>query len=141
MRLVPPAPPLLHPTAVTANSVRLQWKQGDNGGSPIQEFVLNFRPVGGEWEEIMLSKKLSTYVVEGLSCGRSYEFFLIGEWSLWYVIKSANELLLAMQFYLFSLTNTPFTPFPLEIFLEILWTLFLNICFFYKIGKSSFILF
>lgn len=79
MRLVPPAPPLLHPTAVTANSVRLQWKQGDNGGSPIQEFVLNFRPVGGEWEEIMLSKKLSTYVVEGLSCGRSYEFFLIGK--------------------------------------------------------------
>jgi len=76
---VPPAPPLLHQTSITANSVRLQWKQGDNGGAPIKGFVLNYRPVSGEWEEITLSKKLSTHVIEGLNCGRSYEFFLIGE--------------------------------------------------------------
>ncbi|ODN02041.1 Down syndrome cell adhesion molecule-like protein Dscam2 [Orchesella cincta] len=76
---VPPAHPLLHPTAITANSVRLQWKQGDNGGAPIQGFVLNYRPANGEWEEITLNKKLSTHVVEGLNCGRSYEFYLIGE--------------------------------------------------------------
>jgi hypothetical protein len=76
--LVPPTAPLLHATAVTADSVRLQWKQGDNGGSAIRGFILNFRPLDGEWEEITLSRKLSTYQVEDLRCGQTYEFFLSG---------------------------------------------------------------
>ncbi|XP_035706801.1 Down syndrome cell adhesion molecule-like protein Dscam2 isoform X3 [Folsomia candida] len=73
---VPPTAPLLHPTLVTATSVRLQWKQGDNGGSSVRGFILNFRTLEGEWEEITLSRKLSTFQVGHLKCGQVYEFFL-----------------------------------------------------------------
>jgi len=92
---VPPSAPLLHPTAVTTSSVRLQWKQGDHGGSPIRGFILNFRTQGGEWEEITLSRKLSTFLVESLKCGRPYEFFLTGRYTCVGVFMTACGL----QFY------------------------------------------
>lgn len=79
MNSVPPTAPLLHPTLVTATSVRLQWKQGDNGGSSVRGFILNFRTLEGEWEEITLSRKLSTFQVGHLKCGQVYEFFLSGK--------------------------------------------------------------
>ena len=75
---VAPTPPLLHSVAVTNSSVRLQWKQGDNGGAAIMGFTLIYRRDGGEWEEVSLSRKLNSYEVLNLSCGRVYEFFLTG---------------------------------------------------------------
>ncbi|CAG7818274.1 unnamed protein product [Allacma fusca] len=75
---VVPSSPLLHTTAVSNSSVRLQWKQGDNGGTPILGFTLIYKQEGGEWEEINLNRKLSSYELRNLACGTAFEFFLTG---------------------------------------------------------------
>lgn len=49
-------------------TVRLQWKLGDNGGSRILGFSLNFREENGEWEEIRLGRKVLTHDLHDLSC-------------------------------------------------------------------------
>lgn len=76
---VPPTPPLLLVTAVTSESVQLQWKQGDNGGAAVRGFILSYRKEIGEWEELTLEQRTTTYLMEGLHCGTSYQFRLTGK--------------------------------------------------------------
>ncbi|XP_048510955.1 Down syndrome cell adhesion molecule-like protein Dscam2 isoform X2 [Athalia rosae] len=73
---VPPTPPTLLATGTTTDAVQLQWKQGDNGGSPIKGFLLAYRREFAEWEEVMIDRKASTYLLEGLQCGTNYQFNL-----------------------------------------------------------------
>ena len=49
-------------------------------------FTLIYRRDGSEWEEVSLSRKLNSYEVSNLSCGRVYEFFLTG------MSKSSKEV-------------------------------------------------
>ncbi|XP_053999257.1 cell adhesion molecule Dscam2-like isoform X2 [Hylaeus anthracinus] len=73
---VPPTPPTLLATGTTTDAVQLQWKQGDNGGAPIRGFLLAYRREFSEWEEVMLDRKASTHLLEGLQCGTRYQFTL-----------------------------------------------------------------
>ncbi|XP_059481325.1 cell adhesion molecule Dscam2-like isoform X4 [Neocloeon triangulifer] len=75
---VPPTQPILLATAVTANSVQLQWKQGDNGGAPVKGFLLSFKrdSHSSEWEDVSLDKRLTTYLLDNLDCGTQYQFKL-----------------------------------------------------------------
>ncbi|XP_043479175.1 Down syndrome cell adhesion molecule-like protein Dscam2 isoform X3 [Leptopilina heterotoma] len=73
---VPPTPPTLLATGTTNDAVQLQWKQGDNGGSPIKGFLLAYRKEFAEWEEVMLDRRASTHLLEGLQCGTKYQFTL-----------------------------------------------------------------
>ncbi|XP_076177344.1 cell adhesion molecule Dscam2 isoform X6 [Ptiloglossa arizonensis] len=73
---VPPTPPTLLATGTTTDAVQLQWKQGDNGGAPIKGFLLAYRREFSEWEEVMLDRKASTHLLEGLQCGTRYQFTL-----------------------------------------------------------------
>ncbi|XP_051167558.1 cell adhesion molecule Dscam2-like isoform X4 [Leptopilina boulardi] len=73
---VPPTPPTLLATATTNDAVQLQWKQGDNGGSSIKGFLLAYRKEFAEWEEVMLDRRASTHLLEGLQCGTKYQFTL-----------------------------------------------------------------
>ncbi|XP_076760113.1 cell adhesion molecule Dscam2 isoform X3 [Xylocopa sonorina] len=73
---VPPTPPTLLATGTTTDAVQLQWKQGDNGGAPIKGFLLAYRREFLEWEEVMLDRKASTHLLEGLQCGTKYQFTL-----------------------------------------------------------------
>ncbi|XP_068082151.1 cell adhesion molecule Dscam2 [Anabrus simplex] len=73
---VPPTPPLLLATAVTHSSVQLQWKQGDNGGAAVRGFLLSYRRDSGEWEEISVDRRATTYLLDGLLCGTRYQFQL-----------------------------------------------------------------
>ncbi|GLG93723.1 Tyrosine-protein phosphatase Lar, partial [Gryllus bimaculatus] len=74
--VVPPTPPLLLATAVTLTSVQLQWKQGDNGGAAVKGFLLSYRRDYGEWEEISVDRRATTYLLDGLLCGTRYQFRL-----------------------------------------------------------------
>ncbi|XP_044020964.1 Down syndrome cell adhesion molecule-like protein Dscam2 isoform X2 [Aphidius gifuensis] len=74
---VPPTPPTLIATGTTTDAVQLQWKQGDNGGSPIKGFVLAFRKEFSEWEEVTLDRHISTHLLTGLQCGTKYQFTLV----------------------------------------------------------------
>ncbi|XP_043669465.1 Down syndrome cell adhesion molecule-like protein Dscam2 isoform X1 [Vespula pensylvanica] len=73
---VPPTPPTLLATGTTTDAVQLQWKQGDNGGAPIKGFLLAYRREFAEWEEVLLDRRASTHLLEGLQCGTRYQFTL-----------------------------------------------------------------
>jgi len=75
---VPPTAPLLLATAVTSDSVQLQWKQGDNGGAPIRGFILSCRREQAEWERISIDRRSATHLLDGLLCGTTYQFTLTG---------------------------------------------------------------
>ncbi|XP_039305816.1 Down syndrome cell adhesion molecule-like protein Dscam2 isoform X4 [Solenopsis invicta] len=73
---VPPTSPTLLATGTTTDAIQLQWKQGDNGGAPIKGFLLAYRREYAEWEEVMLDRRESTHLLEGLQCGTRYQFTL-----------------------------------------------------------------
>ncbi|XP_014485965.1 PREDICTED: Down syndrome cell adhesion molecule-like protein Dscam2 isoform X3 [Dinoponera quadriceps] len=73
---VPPTSPTLLATGTTTDAIQLQWKQGDNGGAPIKGFLLAYRREFAEWEEVMLDRRASTHLLEGLQCGTRYQFTL-----------------------------------------------------------------
>ncbi|KAI4504193.1 hypothetical protein M0802_000664 [Mischocyttarus mexicanus] len=73
---VPPTPPTLLATGTTTDAVQLQWKQGDNGGAPIKGFLLAYRREFAEWEEVLLDRRASTHLLDGLQCGTRYQFTL-----------------------------------------------------------------
>ncbi|KAL0115399.1 hypothetical protein PUN28_010725 [Cardiocondyla obscurior] len=73
---VPPTSPTLLATGTTTDAIQLQWKQGDNGGAPIKGFLLAYRREFAEWEEVMLDRRESTHLLEGLQCGTRYQFTL-----------------------------------------------------------------
>ncbi|XP_048512285.1 Down syndrome cell adhesion molecule-like protein Dscam2 isoform X3 [Athalia rosae] len=73
---VPPAPPLLHATVSTSTSITVQWKQGDDGGAPIRGYVLQYKREYGEWEEVKVSHKISSYLLSQLWCGTKYRVYM-----------------------------------------------------------------
>ncbi|XP_065334249.1 cell adhesion molecule Dscam2-like isoform X1 [Cloeon dipterum] len=74
---VPPATPLLHSTGSTSASIQLQWKVGDDGGSPVKGFVLHYKPDEGEWSEHRVDRQHSTFTLSGLRCGTQYHVYLV----------------------------------------------------------------
>ncbi|XP_059489683.1 cell adhesion molecule Dscam2-like isoform X2 [Neocloeon triangulifer] len=74
---VPPATPLLHSTGSSSSSIQLQWKLGDDGGSPVKGFVLHYKPEQGEWTETRVDRHHSTFTLSGLRCGTQYHVYLV----------------------------------------------------------------
>ncbi|CAG2054394.1 unnamed protein product, partial [Timema podura] len=73
---VPPGTPLLLMTESTQHTLQLQWKLGDDGGSPIRGFVLHYKLEHGEWEEARLDGTRSTHVLANLRCGTLYHVYV-----------------------------------------------------------------
>ena len=73
---VSPAAPLLLVTGSTQHSLQLQWKLGDDGGSPVRGYVINYKPEHGEWEEVHVDATRSTYTLSNLRCGTAYLIFI-----------------------------------------------------------------
>nr|CAD7426256.1 unnamed protein product [Timema monikensis] len=73
---IPPGTPLLLMTESTQHTLQLQWKLGDDGGSPIRGFVLHYKLEHGEWEEARLDGTRSTHVLANLRCGTLYHVYV-----------------------------------------------------------------
>ncbi|PSN53675.1 Down syndrome cell adhesion molecule-like protein Dscam2 [Blattella germanica] len=73
---VSPAAPLLLVTGNTQHTLQLQWMLGDDGGSPVRGFVINYKPENGEWEEVHVDGTRNTYTLSNLRCGTPYLIFL-----------------------------------------------------------------
>lgn len=73
---VPPNPPDLTIASVTSNSVTLEWLPGDNGGAPLRGYLLAYRPEFGEWDETLLDRRSTTFLLDNLHCGTRYQFTL-----------------------------------------------------------------
>lgn len=99
---VPPSAPVLYVTSATSSSILLHWKAGTSGGAVISGYILNFRKVQSNSEEMLLPRRISSYELkvrisscigcanclpfliqywplQNLSCGSTYHLFLIAQ--------------------------------------------------------------
>lgn len=72
--LVPPAPPELEISSSTTSSINMQWRVGDTGGASVRGFMLSYRREFGDWEEILLDRRMDSHMLENLLCGTGYQF-------------------------------------------------------------------
>ncbi|XP_060644681.1 cell adhesion molecule Dscam2-like [Drosophila nasuta] len=71
---VPPAAPIVSVNSVQKNSVSIQWRVDDIGGSPIKGYTLTYRRDSSDWEEIQIDRRVTSYMLEDLQCGTQYKF-------------------------------------------------------------------
>lgn len=64
-------------TGATSNSVSIQWRVEDVGGSPLRGFTLTYRKEFGDWEELQLDRRINSHLLENLQCGTRYQFTVI----------------------------------------------------------------
>ncbi|KAL0280104.1 UNVERIFIED_CONTAM: hypothetical protein PYX00_001493 [Menopon gallinae] len=76
---VPPSAPVLYVTSATSSSILLHWKAGTSGGATISGYILNYRKVQSNSEEMLLPRRISSYELKNLSCGSTYHLFLIAQ--------------------------------------------------------------
>ncbi|KAM5132148.1 cell adhesion molecule DSCAML1 [Mantella aurantiaca] len=71
---VPPDQPRLTVSKSTASSITLAWIPGDNGGSSIRGFVLQYSVDNGEeWRDVFISSSERSFRLENLRCGTWYK--------------------------------------------------------------------
>lgn len=63
--------------SIKKNTISLQWKVDDIGGALLRGFTLKFKRQSAEWVELLLDRRLNTYVMENLQCGTKYQFTII----------------------------------------------------------------
>ncbi|XP_063799678.1 cell adhesion molecule DSCAML1 isoform X4 [Pseudophryne corroboree] len=71
---VPPDQPRLTVSKSSASSITLAWIPGDNGGSSIRGFVLQYSVDNGEeWRDVFISSSERSFRLENLRCGTWYK--------------------------------------------------------------------
>lgn len=63
-------------TGSLQHSLHLQWKLGDDGGSPVRGFVIHYKLEHGEWEEMHVDGTRNTFTLSNLRCGTAYHVFI-----------------------------------------------------------------
>jgi hypothetical protein len=71
---VPPGPPKLTATSTSPTSVTLHWYLSDTGGAPIKNYLLTYRKQFGDWQELLLDRRATSYILENLQCGTQFDF-------------------------------------------------------------------
>lgn len=71
---VPPGAPKLTATSTSPTSVTLHWYLSDTGGAPIKNFLLTYRKQFGDWQELLLDRRATSYILENLQCGTQFDF-------------------------------------------------------------------
>uniref|UniRef100_A0A8C5CUU7 Down syndrome cell adhesion molecule a n=1 Tax=Gadus morhua TaxID=8049 RepID=A0A8C5CUU7_GADMO len=77
---VPPDQPRLTVTKTTTTSITLSWIPGDNGGSSIRGYILQYSEDNSEqWGNYAISPSERAYRLETLKCGTWYKFTLTAQ--------------------------------------------------------------
>ncbi|XP_062341475.1 Down syndrome cell adhesion molecule a isoform X5 [Osmerus eperlanus] len=77
---VPPDQPRLTVTKTTTTSITLSWIPGDNGGSSIRGYILQYSEDNSEqWGNYAISPSERSYRLENLKCGTWYKFTLTAQ--------------------------------------------------------------
>uniref|UniRef100_A0A8C6NN85 Cell adhesion molecule DSCAM n=1 Tax=Nothobranchius furzeri TaxID=105023 RepID=A0A8C6NN85_NOTFU len=77
---VPPDQPRLTVTKTTITSITLSWIPGDNGGSSIRGYILQYSEDNSEqWGNFAISPSERSYRLENLKCGTWYKFTLTAQ--------------------------------------------------------------
>lgn len=67
-----PNAPVISLQYASADSIRIGWEKGDNGGAPILMFRIWYRTVSGTWEKVDVTPDKDAYTIVGLKCGTQY---------------------------------------------------------------------
>ncbi|XP_011373613.1 Down syndrome cell adhesion molecule, partial [Pteropus vampyrus] len=79
-RLLPPDQPRLTVSKTTSSSITLSWLPGDNGGSSIRGYILQYSEDNSEqWGSFPISPSERSYRLENLKCGTWYKFTLTAQ--------------------------------------------------------------
>uniref|UniRef100_A0A674INI7 DS cell adhesion molecule like 1 n=1 Tax=Terrapene triunguis TaxID=2587831 RepID=A0A674INI7_9SAUR len=71
---VPPDQPRLTVSKTSASSITLAWIPGDNGGSSIRGFVLQYSVDNSEeWKDVFISSTERSFKLDSLKCGTWYK--------------------------------------------------------------------
>ncbi|KAG7310295.1 hypothetical protein JYU34_003050 [Plutella xylostella] len=71
--ILPPSAPPLSLQYTTASSIKLHWLPPRDGGSPILGYLLHFKHAAdSDWHIIDISPDTSTYTMDMLKCGSTY---------------------------------------------------------------------
>ncbi|NXA56612.1 DSCL1 protein, partial [Nothocercus julius] len=71
---VPPDQPRLTVSKTSASSITLAWIPGDNGGSSIRGFVLQYSVDNSEeWKDVFISSSERSFKLDSLKCGTWYK--------------------------------------------------------------------
>lgn len=94
----PPSAPNPQVIGTGSTWLEISWRQVEHGGSPVRGFILAYRPSiydvegvtnesndhsseenknKGQWNELALPRDKFQHRLEGLSCGRAYQFHLV----------------------------------------------------------------
>uniref|UniRef100_A0A673GCQ0 Cell adhesion molecule DSCAM n=1 Tax=Sinocyclocheilus rhinocerous TaxID=307959 RepID=A0A673GCQ0_9TELE len=77
---LPPDQPRLTVTKTTTTSITLSWIPGDNGGSSIRGYILQYSEDNSEeWGSFSISPSERSYRLEKLKCGTWYKFTLTAQ--------------------------------------------------------------
>ncbi|XP_060040088.1 cell adhesion molecule DSCAM, partial [Erinaceus europaeus] len=77
---VPPDQPRLTVSKTTSSSITLSWLPGDNGGSSIRGYILQYSEDNSEqWGSFPISPSERSYRLESLKCGTWYKFTLTAQ--------------------------------------------------------------
>ncbi|KAK7021096.1 hypothetical protein SK128_026418, partial [Halocaridina rubra] len=73
---VPPSPPLVYVSDVTATTLTVRWRTTDAGGAPIMGYYLYEKREFGEWRRVEVPADADSYTLTGLQCGTRYQVYV-----------------------------------------------------------------
>lgn len=68
----PPNPPQISVHYAAIDSIRISWEGADDGGTPIQGYILQHRTAEGNWIRVDLTAEFTAYTMGSLKCGNQY---------------------------------------------------------------------
>lgn len=68
----PPSSPTIIVQYASADSIRLSWDKIDDGGAPIQGFVISYQPKNSKWLTVDVTPELKSFLLTDLKCGTQY---------------------------------------------------------------------
>ncbi|XP_055349306.1 cell adhesion molecule Dscam2-like [Paramacrobiotus metropolitanus] len=71
-----PEAPLVTIASSTSNSLTVEWKVTNDGGSMIKAFTLYYRPETGSWKSVRLPANYNSYSLPHLGCGQMYHVYM-----------------------------------------------------------------
>ncbi|KAG7174552.1 Down syndrome cell adhesion molecule-like protein 2-like 6 [Homarus americanus] len=73
---VPPSPPLVYVSDVTATTLTVRWRTPNAGGAPILGYYLHEKREFGEWRRVEVPPDADSYTLTGLQCGTRYQVYV-----------------------------------------------------------------
>ncbi|XP_076307336.1 cell adhesion molecule Dscam1-like isoform X1 [Tachypleus tridentatus] len=72
-----PNPPRLSLSSTSFSSIEVSWKASNLENQPISGFILHYRQQSGDWVQIQTLGDKTSYSLQGLNCGTSYQMYVV----------------------------------------------------------------